>query len=60
MGGDLYMLSQQIAIQSHGELVATLRKVRDQLVLSKAYYDSPDWLPLIGEIDRVLNNASIR
>lgn len=57
MGSDLYMLHQQIAVQSHSELVATLSKIRGLLNLE---LDRFRWADVIAEIDRVLNNASIR
>lgn len=58
MGTDLYHLQQQIAVNSHGELVSVLTRVRAHI--AQRYLEGDrDCLPLIADIDRALDNARI-
>lgn len=55
MGQDMYHLSRDIAIMSHGGLVSALTKAREQL-----HKDGPKkYAALIQEIDKALANARI-
>lgn len=56
MGSDLYHLSREIAQISHGPLCQMLKKVREALQDD----DPKRWSALITEINKTLNNATIR
>lgn len=55
MGQDMYHYSREVAIQSHGSVMAALQKARDQL-RADGYAIDHD---LIKEIDQALANGRI-
>ncbi len=55
MGQDMYHYSREVAIQSHGSIMAALKKAREQLRADGHELDSE----LIKEIDQALANGRI-